>query len=77
MENSTLRSYKLRLHLRISQTTLKIYKRFNLNLNLNYRYLLQSKGRDRTVELYAKYQESLEKLHEMAEILINKRLICW
>ena len=41
------------------------------------RYLLQSKGRDRTAELYARYLESLEKLHEMAEILINKRLICW
>ena len=41
-----------------------------------FRYLLQSKGKDRTPELFLKYQESLEKLHEMAEILINKRLIC-
>jgi len=49
-------------------------RKFSLLLQ---RYLLQSKGKDRTVELYAKYQESLEKLHEMAEILINKRLICW
>jgi len=48
-------------------------RKFSLLLQ---RYLLQSKGKDRTPELFLKYQESLEKLHEMAEILINKRLIC-
>jgi len=40
------------------------------------RYLLQSKGKEKTAEFFIKYEEALEKLHEMAEILINKRLIC-
>jgi len=57
-----------------SSTIASHQRKFSLLLQ---RYLLQSKGRDRTAELYAKYLESLEKLHEMAEILINKRLICW
>jgi len=49
-------------------------RKFSLLLQ---RYLAQSKGKDRAIELFGKYQDSLEKLHEMAEILINKRLICW
>lgn len=57
-----------------SSTIASHQRKFSLLLQ---RYLLQSKGRDRTAELYARYLESLEKLHEMAEILINKRLICW
>jgi len=48
-------------------------RKFSLLLQ---RYLLQSKGKDRTPELFLQYQESLKNLHEMAEILINKRLIC-
>ena len=46
------------------------------NLYNFFRYLLQSKGKEKTAEFFIKYEEALEKLHEMAEILINKRLIC-
>ena len=56
------------------------FKRRNISLIKSYisifRYLLQSKGKDRTPELFLQYQESLKNLHEMAETLINKRLIC-
>merc|ERR1711879_748719 len=62
------------ISLSASSTIASHQRKFSLLLQ---RYLLQSKGRERTAELYAKYQKSLEKLQEMAEILINKRLICW
>lgn len=48
-------------------------RKFSLLLQ---RYLVESMGKERTAECFAKYQEALRKLREMAEILINKRLIC-
>jgi len=48
-------------------------RKFSLLLQ---RYLLKSIGKEKTVECFGKYREALQKLREMAEILINKRLIC-
>jgi len=48
-------------------------RKFSLLLQ---RYLVESIGKEKTAECFAKYREALTKLREMAEILINKRLIC-
>jgi hypothetical protein len=48
-------------------------RKFSLLLQ---RYLLESIGKEKTAESFSKYREALQKLREMAEILINKRLIC-
>eukprot|EP00092_Neocalanus_flemingeri_P000134 GFUD01000140.1.p1 GENE.GFUD01000140.1~~GFUD01000140.1.p1 ORF type:complete len:729 (-),score=108.39 GFUD01000140.1:177-2363(-) len=48
-------------------------RKFSLLLQ---RYLVESIGKEKTAECFVKYQEALAKLREMAEILINKRLIC-
>jgi len=40
------------------------------------RYLLQQSGEEQCELAFPKYHETLVKLKEMAEILINKRLIC-
>jgi len=48
-------------------------RKFSLLLQ---RYLVESIGKEKTAECFLKYQEALQKLREMAEILINKRLIC-
>lgn len=42
------------------------------------RHLLEQEGNQEVAtSRFYKYQEGLAKLREMAEILINKRLICW
>jgi len=43
---------------------------------LLHRYLLEQSGGEAASASFHKYQEGLAKLREMAEILINKRLIC-
>merc|ERR1719347_1939138 len=48
-------------------------RKFSLLLQ---RYLVESIGKEKTAECFIKYREALQKLREMAEILINKRLIC-
>jgi len=48
-------------------------RKFSLLLQ---RYLAENIGKEKTAECFVKYQEALQKLREMAEILINKRLIC-
>eukprot|EP00090_Calanus_glacialis_P001517 TRINITY_DN11088_c0_g1_i1.p1 TRINITY_DN11088_c0_g1~~TRINITY_DN11088_c0_g1_i1.p1 ORF type:complete len:725 (-),score=121.67 TRINITY_DN11088_c0_g1_i1:197-2371(-) len=48
-------------------------RKFSLLLQ---RYLVESIGKEKTAECFVKYREALQKLREMAEILINKRLIC-
>jgi len=43
---------------------------------LLHRYLSEQTGQEQAEALFPKYKEVLAKLREMAEILINKRLIC-
>ena len=44
---------------------------------LFFRYLSCKHGQDKAKEYLPKFQEAVNDLREMAEILINKRLICW
>jgi len=55
------------------QTIISHGRKFSLLLQ---RYLVESIGKEKTAECFVKYREALQKLREMAEILINKRLIC-
>merc|ERR1719348_1290086 len=54
-------------------TILSHSRKFSLLLQ---RYLVESKPQTGATALQSKYQDALKTIREMAEILINKRLIC-